>query len=164
MTLRPPVDVAANVSAELSAIIEALADDPGREQPPTLEDVRSALAHAARWAPADVLHPLERTSVLLELDDLIEEFGNDASAVDFIATKASEGLSRVIEAAMDNAEASEVPTLGAVREAMVNGLTARLAGHGVIEADEDATLLGEIDELIRRHGENEAAEMFIRLE
>jgi len=97
MNLRPPIDVAAHVSAELSTIIEALTDDPDREQPATLEDVRSALANAAQWAAdAEVLHPQERNSVLSELEDLIEEFGNDASAADFVGTKASEGLSRVI--------------------------------------------------------------------
>jgi hypothetical protein len=161
MTLRPPIDVAAHVSAELSALIEAMVDDPDREQPPTLEDVQVALKNSPE---GDRLHPQNRASVVIELDDLIAEFGNEAPAVDFVGTKASEALSRVIEAAMDDPELTDSPTLRAVREAMVNGLTARLVGNGVIEGDEDATLLGEIDGLIRRHGENEMAETFIRLE
>jgi hypothetical protein len=165
MTLRPPIDVAAHVSAELSALIEAMVDDPDREQPPTLEDVQVALKNSPGRSPeGDRLHPQNRASVVIELDDLIAEFGNEAPAVDFVGTKASEALSRVIEAAMDDVELPDSPTLRAVREAMVNGLTARLVGNGVIDGDEDATLLGEIDELIRRHGENEMAETFIRLE
>lgn len=165
MTLRPPIDVAAHVSAELSALIEAMVDDPDREQPPTLEDVQVALKNRPGRSPeGDRLHPQNRASVVIELDDLIAEVGNEAPAADFVGTKASEALSRVIEAAMDDAELPDSPTLRAVREAMVNGLTARLVGNGVIDGDEDATLLGEIDELIRRHGENEMAETFIRLE
>jgi hypothetical protein len=47
---------------------------------------------------------------------------------------------------------------------MVEGLTARLAGDGTIDPDEDATLLAEIDVLIRRHGPDAVAEGFIRFE
>jgi len=47
---------------------------------------------------------------------------------------------------------------------MVESLTARLAGDGAIDPDEDDTLLAEIDELIRRHGAHAVAEHFIRFE
>jgi hypothetical protein len=39
-----------------------------------------------------------------------------------------------------------------------------MIGHGTIEPDEDATLLEEIDDLIREFGQDAVAEDFIRLE
>ena len=167
MALRLPIDVAARVSAELSAIIEALVNDPDREEPPTtLEDVRAALTEdAPRGSRArDLLHPQDRTSLAVELDELIEEYGPEAPAIDFVAAKASEALSRVIEATMNDPSLPDEPTLGLVREAIVNGVSARLIGDGVIDADEDATLLEEIDELIGRFGTEAPAEQFIRFE
>jgi MOSC domain-containing protein YiiM len=56
------------------------------------------------------------------------------------------------------------PTLGAVRGAMVSGLTARLLADGIVEADDEQTLLAEIDRLIEHHGEDAVAETFIRYE
>ena len=47
---------------------------------------------------------------------------------------------------------------------MVGGLTARLMGEGVIEADDEQILLAEIDRLIEHHGEDAVAETFIRYE
>jgi hypothetical protein len=47
---------------------------------------------------------------------------------------------------------------------MLNGLTARLIGEGVIEADDEQTLLAEIDRLIEHNGEDAVAETFIRYE
>ena len=110
------------------------------------------------------MHPQERESALIELDDLIDEYGGDMLAVSFVLAKASEDLSRVIEAASNDPALPDQPTLGAVREAMLQGLTARLAGDGVIEADEDQTLLAEIDALIERHGNDAIAETFTRFE
>jgi hypothetical protein len=110
------------------------------------------------------LHPQDRISLTAELDDLIEEYGDDAPVIDFVVTKASEALSRVIEAAMDDVSLPEEPTLGAVRRALVQGLAARLIGEGAIDLDDDAGLMAEIDELIRRYGENAVAEDLIRFE
>jgi hypothetical protein len=47
---------------------------------------------------------------------------------------------------------------------MASGLTARLMGEGVIETDDEQTLLAELDRLIEHHGEDAAAEVFIRYE
>ncbi|HWQ40363.1 MAG TPA: hypothetical protein VNM24_17425 [Burkholderiales bacterium] len=166
MALRFPIDVAAHVSPELSAAIEAVLEDPDREQPPTLEDVRASLQQESkRWSREGwALHPEERSSVIAELDALIDQFGEEALAIDFAGASASEALSRVIEAATNDPGQPDEPTLGTVRAAILNGLAARLIGNGVLDADEDATLLDEIDALIRRHGEDAVAETFIRLE
>ncbi len=166
MTIRLPIDVATRVSPELSAIIEALVNDPDREEAPTLDEVRAALQErstreAVRLA---ALHPQDRTSVLAEVNSLIEEFGGEVLAIDFVAAKASESLSRIIETMTSDSRFPKAPTLGAVRQAMANGLTARLVGDGTIDPDEDDTLLAEIDELIRHYGEDAVAENFIRFE
>ena len=167
MAIRLSIDVATRVSPELSAIIEGLVNDPDREAPPqTLEEVRVALIRRGSdgTRETEFLHPRDEASLLVELDRLIEEYGKEAPAIDFVVVKASEGLSRVIQAAMDNIGRPRAPTLGAVREAMVSGLTARLIGEGTIDEDDEGVLLGEIDEMIRRYGEETPAETLVRFE
>ena len=95
---------------------------------------------------------------------MIDEFGGDVPAIDFVAAKASESLSLIIEVAMENPFVRRRTTLEGVRDAMADGLTARLAGDGFIEPDEDQTLQGEIDGLIERYGGHTLAEDFIRFE
>ena len=165
MTIRPSIDVASRVSARLSRLIEKLG---GRdEQPPaTLGEVRAAvLAHKpSNVREAEFLHPQDQASRLTELDALIDEFGPDARALDFVPQRASEALSRVIEAAMNDPALPDYPSLGEVREAMSAGLAARLVGEGTLDEDEEVGLVAEIDELIRRHGVGAPAELLIRLE
>ncbi len=86
MAIRPSIDAAHRVSAELSTVIEALVNDPQREQPPTLEDVRADLQQTGlQWSRnGELLHPQDRTSLLIELDGLIAQYGSKASAVDFV--------------------------------------------------------------------------------
>jgi len=167
MAIRSSLDVATRISSELSAFIEKLVDDPDREEAPTLEAVRAALQESSSeelWED-DLRHPQDRESMIIELNALIEEFGPEALAAAFVSAKASEALSRVIESAVTEVGRRRRPTLGAVREAMLGGLTARLIGDGAIEADEDhGVLLAEIDELIRRFGKDTPAEMFVRFE
>lgn len=167
MAIRASFDVATRVSPELSTFIERLVNDPDRDEPPTLEAVQAALKESVSEAiwNEDLLHPQDRDSLIVELNRLIEEFGPEAPAVDFLSTKASEALSRVIETAMTRVTLRRRPTLEAVRDAMVDGLTARLVGDGTLETDEDGgVLLAEIDELIRQFGKDAAAEMFVRFE
>ena len=167
MAIRLSVDVATRTSPELSVIIEGLMNDPDREVPPqTLEEVRAALI--GRGTPetreTEFLHPRDEASLLVELDRLIEEYGGEAPAIEFVVAKASEGLSRVIQAAMDDIRFPRAPTLGAIREAMVSGLTARLIGEGTIDEDDEGALLGEIDEMVQRYGEETLAETLVRFE
>jgi hypothetical protein len=167
MTIRPSIDVATRISPELSAIIEGLVNDPDREVPPqTLEEVRVALVDrgGSEARETEFLRPQDETSLLVELDRLIEEYGKEAIATDFIVVKASEGLSRIIQEALDDISFRRMPTLGTMREAMASGLTARLIGDGAIDEDDEGVLLGEIDELIRRYGEDTPAETLIRFE
>ena len=165
MTIRPSIDVASRVSAPLARLIEKLTEH-GEEPPQTLGEVRAALLarKPASVREAEFLHPQEQASRLVELDTLIEEFGPEARALDFVPARASEGLSRVIEAALEDPTLPDAPTLAEVRAAMAAGLSARLVGAGALDEDEEVTLLAEIDELIRQYGAGTAAEPLIRLE
>jgi hypothetical protein len=161
-----PIDIAARVSPELSAIIDDLVNDPGIEEAVTLGVVRRKVASRVLGKSEQVeqLHAAGRQTVLAEIDALIAQCTDKAPAADFVAAKASEQLSRVIEALMNNPNTPQRPTLGAVREALTRGIAARLVGEGAIDPDEDETLLAEIDELIVRFGPAAPAEQFMRYE
>ena len=81
--MKIPIDVATRVSRELSTAVETMVNDADREEPPTLADVRAAIRRRASAAERreEALHPQQSTSILAEVDDLIEEFGPDAPAI-----------------------------------------------------------------------------------
>ncbi len=165
--IRNPIYAAARVSPQLSALIESRVSDPNLDQPPTLEQVRTFLADMlpGPFIAAERMHHFDISdSVLDELNALIEEYGKDALAVDFSQTSASEALSRVIEAVMNEENRENPPTLAAVREAMIAGLLTRLVGEGVLDDDEDETLQTEIEALITRFGADSLAEEFLHYE
>ena len=161
------IDVATYVSSNLSALIESQVNDPDAEQPATLASVRAFITNLlpASLSEAERLHHVDIDASLLdELDVLIEEFGDDALAIDFSRSTASEPLSRVIDAVMNDENRENPPTLETVRDAIASGLPARLVGDGVLEDDEDDALLSEIEALIRRYGADSLAEEFLRYE
>lgn len=86
MATKPPKVVATPVSVTLSRILEAMAKDPARKRPPTLRDGRTALLESGmQWSgEGELLHPQDRTSLIIELDDLIKEYGGGASATDLV--------------------------------------------------------------------------------
>jgi len=160
-----PVDASVYVSPQLSSFIDKRVNDPDVEQPLTLEQVHDYLASmlSDSFLEAEDLHHFGISdSILDELDELIDEFGPSALAVEFAQAMASEALSRVIETVMDEHEAP--PTLGEVHEAMIDGLVNRLVGDGVIEEDEDDVLEMEIEGLIERFGVDALAEDYLRYE
>lgn len=162
-----PVDVASRVSSKLSALIEARVGDPDADQPVTLASVRMFLLSllSKESKEAERLHRFDiGDSMLDELDELIEEFGGETLAIDFAQHEASEALSTVIEAVMSDDTRDNMPTLETVREAIVTGLATELVGEGLIEEDEEAGLLAEIDGLIERFGADTLAEEFLRFE
>lgn len=161
------IDVASRVSPRLSELLRSRVNDPDGEQPITLISARRFLAALLPpdFREAERLHHFDvDASVLDEMDALIEEFGESALAVDFVHTHAGEALSHVIESMVDDDNRQGPPTLSAVREAIVSGLGVRLVGEGVMDEDEDDTLLAEIDELIEQFGANSLAEEFLRYE
>lgn len=165
--VRNPIDVATRVSPNLSALIENRINRSEPGQIVTLETMREFLTGllSDAFTETEQLHHFDvNESLLDELNALIEEYGEIAAAIDFIQKVASEPLSRVIEAAINQRSLDAPPTLESVREAMISGLTARLVGEGALEEDEDDNLIAEIDALISRYGSDALAEEFIRYE
>lgn len=156
-----PIDVASLVSPRLSALLLSRINDPETEQPVSLVMVRRFLADLLPedFREAEQMHHFDvDASMLDELDALIEEYGPAALAIDFAQASASEALSCVIEALLDDDNRENLITLGAVREAILSGLAARLVGDGALEDDEDDTLLAEVDALIEQYGIDAPAE------
>ena len=155
-----PEDVFENTSDELSAVIAGVLDDDAVAQPATLASVREAVLAEVKT----VTIPLNRFSsddwqaVGVEIDALIEEYGEDALAVRFLKPWASEPLQRLIEAGMDG---EGIPSLGGLFEAAERGLLASLIGQGEIDDDESQTVIAELKNLIDRHGEDALAEGFL---
>ncbi|MGA9165722.1 MAG: hypothetical protein WBZ31_14805 [Thiobacillus sp.] len=164
---RNSIDIASRVSPRLSALLGSRVNNPECEQPVTLMAVRRFLADLLPddFKEAERLHHFDISeSPLDELDALIEEFGATALAVDFVQASASEPLSRVIESVVNDENRENPPTLAVIRDALLAGLGARLVGDGVLEEDEDDTLLAEIDALIEQSGADTLAEAFLRYE
>ena len=103
-------------------------------------------------------------SLIDELDEQIELFGESAAAIDFVYAFASEQLSRVIDEVANDENREYPATLADVKEAIVTGLAGRLVGEGILEDDEDDVLMPEIDNLIDRFGTDATAENFLRYE
>ncbi len=165
--IRNSVDVASRVSPNLSALIETQTNDPDAEQPVTLATVRTFIAGLlpGSFSETEQLHHIDiDVSLLDEIDALIEEYGETALAIDFAQNMASEPLSRVIEAVVNDENRENPPTLETVKDAIVSGLPAKLVGDGVLEEVEDDALLAEIEALIRRYGADSLAEDFLRYE
>ncbi|HVC50108.1 MAG TPA: hypothetical protein VND43_08120 [Burkholderiales bacterium] len=165
--IRNPIDASIYVSPQLSEFIERWVNDMDIEQPITLAQMRNYLLGLLpeSFKQTERMHHFDISeSILDELDALIEEYGQSALASEFLQTNASEPLSRVIEAVINNENQEIPPTLNTVRDAMLSGLTAQLIGEGVLDEDEDEGLLSEIDALIDRYGADSQAEQFIRYE
>ena len=165
--IRNPIDIASRVSPELSSLIETLTDQLETDEPVMLASVRSFLKHGM---PVEIdedehMHHFDvDESVIDELDELIEQFGESAAAMDFIYAFASEPLSRVIEDVVSDENRENAATLANIKEAIVNGLAGRLVGEGTLEEDEDDVLMPEIESLIDRFGADALAEDFLRYE
>jgi hypothetical protein len=165
--IRNPIDVSSRVSPRLSALLSSRVNNPECEQPVTLMAVRRFLADLlpADFKEAERLHHFDiGESPLDELDVLIEEFGGSALAVDFVRVNVSEQLSRAIESVVNDENRENPPTLDVIRDALLAGLGARLVGDGVLEEDEDDTLLSEIEAMIEHFGADTLAEEFLRYE
>ncbi|MCG6932379.1 MAG: hypothetical protein LJE57_01970 [Gallionella sp.] len=165
--IRNPIDIATRVSPELSELIETLIDQFESGEALTLGAVRTFLIHGmpAETEEDEEIHHFDvDESVIDELDQLIEQFGESAAAMDFIYAFASEALSRVIEEVMDDENRAGPPTLEAVQEALANGLGSSMVGEGILEEDEEEILQYEIESLIERYGPDAMAEDFLRYE
>lgn len=160
-----PINVDSRVSEELSGVMDAMIGNPDFDEPVTLGFVRDKLKEAIAAQGREVdLRPGSEGSLYAEAVALAEEFGEDTLAEEFVAAKASESLSDLIEALLDRGDEDVAPTLGDVRDAVVQGLAAQLAGEGIIDTDEDQPLLAEVDALIERYGKESLAEDVLRFD
>lgn len=162
-----PIDISTHVTPRLSALIERLVNDPDADEPPTLGTVRDFFTGLLppAFGEAERMHHFDVSESLLdELNTLIDEFGPDAPAADFVRSSASESMSRVIEAVVNDENRENPPTLEAVRTALADGLGARLVGDGTLDEDEDDLLMAEIESLIERFGPDTLAEDLLRYE
>jgi hypothetical protein len=155
-----PENVFENTSEEMSHVIASVLDDEVIVQPATLGSVREAILAGVKT----VTVPLNRFSsdnlqqLRDEIDNLIDEYGDDALAVRFQRPWASAALTRLIEAGIDELGA---PTLEGLFEAAEKGLLATLVGRGEVDDDEAQSILAELKRLIRRHGEHALAEDYL---
>ena len=165
--IRNPIDIASRTSPELSSLIEALINQFDSDEPVTLAAVRSFIEHElpAEISEDEHLHHFDTGESLVdELDGLIDQFGESAAAIDFVSVYASEPLSRAIETVVNDENRENPATLATIREALADGLAARLIGDGVLEEDEADLLMPEIEELIERFDAEALAENFLRYE
>ncbi len=165
--IRNPIDIASRVSPELSGLILSIIDQLDTDEPITLTAVRSFITHElpAEIDETEEMHHFDVDESLIdELDELIDQFGESAVAVDFVHAFASEALSRAIDAMLDEQEQENPVTLSEVRDALVDGLGGRLVGDGVLEDDEADMLMPEIESLIDHYGPDATAEDFLRYE
>lgn len=165
--IRNPIDIASRVSPELSGLIETIISRLETDEPITLASVRSFIKDdfPAELEEAEHVHHFDSVESLIdELDELIEQFGESAAAVDFVYAFASEQLSRVIEEIVSDESRDNPPTLSTIKEAMENGQVSRMVGDGSLDEDEDDVLMPELDSLIDRFGADAPAEDFLRYE
>jgi hypothetical protein len=95
MTIQSSNHARRRASPELSAAIERLAGDPQRKTRPTLAEVRADLEKTGmQWSPnGELLFPQDRTSQLIEIDELIALYGEQAPALDFVSDGTGAGRS-----------------------------------------------------------------------
>lgn len=165
--IRNPIDISTRVSPELSSLIETIIDQLETDEPVTLASVRSFIAHdlPGEINESEQMHHFDiDESVVDELGELIEQFGESAAAMDFVFAFASEQLTRVIEEVVNDENRENPATLEDVRDAILNGLGGSLVGEGVLEEEEDDVLMPEIEDLIDRFSPDALAEDFLRYE
>ena len=165
--IRNPIDIASRVSTELSGLIETIINQLETDEPVTLASVRSFIEHdlPAELDESEHLHHFDTVESLVdELGELIDQFGESAAAADFVYAFASEQLSRVIEEVVSDESRDNPPTLATIREALESGQASRMVGEGALEDDEADVLMPEIDNLIDRFGADALAEDFLRYE
>lgn len=157
-------DPSGRVSEDLSQVLEDALAAAG-DEPVTLGMARDTLKHTlAEQGRAPSRRIGAEQTLYPELEALVEEFGEDALVIDFIAVKASDELSELIEEVLDRSGRDQGTTLGRVREAFAQGLIADLEGEGRFESDVEQPLLAELDALIERYGADTPAEDVLRFD
>lgn len=164
--MEPSPEIAGEAGPALARVIMILSRRPGTTEPPTLGRVREAIADGLLQRlqeRGEVDLDLARAeAVEQEVERLVERFGEDILAEDFVRYRAGPALSEVIRAVMrDHDDPERPPTLAQVAEAMRGGLVARLIGEGALDGDDQRPLDREIEGLIDLHGPAAPAEHYL---
>jgi len=158
-------DLADRSSPALATVIERVLNDPDRSDDATLAMVREAMEQGLieDMVRGGELAETDRDAVSQELEDLARELGEDIPAVHLLRYRAASTLSALIRELLARWEDPErPPTLAHVREAIDTGLLAELVGEGVIDPDQDDTVMRQLDDLIQTHGEHALAEELVK--
>jgi hypothetical protein len=150
-----PTNADRRASEELSEALQSVLAD-ANEESVTLgaarDKLKEALAEQGREASRGAG---SEQSIYAELESLVETYGEDAPARDFIMIKASDRLAALIEEILEQTEDEQGVTIGHVREAVKEGLT---------DPDAEQALFAELDALIERYGEEALAEDLLPFE
>ena len=145
----PAINGDRRASEELSEALETILFDADEEEVVTLGTARDKLREMLAEQGGEASRGGDSgQSIYGELQALVEEYGEDVPARDFVALKASEILSQVIEELLNHADKEDV-TIGLVREAVKEAM---------IHPDAEHALVAELDALIDRYGEDALAE------
>lgn len=156
-----PIDVYENTSEALSTVVQEVLNHDDIAQPATLADVREEILKDVKTAtiPLNSFSPDQLQELRNEIEALIDEYGADASAVRFLKPRASQALTRLIEAGIDK---RGEPTLSQLFDELEQGLLAELIAEGEIDDDEAQTVTAELQSLIDQRGPDAVAEEFVR--
>jgi hypothetical protein len=158
-----PQDMPATVSRDLSVIIQAELDKEHSDEPAMLGYVLEKMYDGLveELIEQGRLDPAVRDEVFAEMKDLVERYGGDVLAIDFMKYRSSDNLATVIQVELDYRDSDQPPTLGTVLESITSGRVAQLVASGDIDIDDDDTVISEVQSLILQHGENAPAEEFL---
>ncbi len=151
-------------SHELALAIQQEMNNEEHPQPPTLGSMLASMQQGLyeELVQSRRIDSDREQSIIAELESLIEDYGADALAEDFVDYSATENLAAAAHALLNSLATDQPPTLTTLRNAITGGLCTQLVASGEIELDDEHSLITEVDELIQLHGEDTPAELFLR--
>ncbi len=151
-------------SYELALAIRQEMNNEKHPQPPTLGSMLVSMRQGLyeELVRSNRITVNQENSVIQELERLIEDYGDEMPAEDFVDYSASDDLSAVAHNLLNSQTTTQPPTLTTLRNAITNGLCTQLVANGEIAMDDEHSLITEINELIQLHGEDTPAELFVR--
>lgn len=153
--MKLPINGGRHASEELSQALETILSHTDEDEELTLGQARDTLSELLAEQGAEAGRGGDGgQSIYVELLALVERYGEDVPARDFIAMKASASLSGVIEEVLKHTDEEGV-TIGLVREAVKEAM---------IDPDAEHALVAELDALIDRYGEDTLAEDLLLVE
>lgn len=151
-------------SRELALAIQQEMVNEEHPQPPTLGSLLASMRQGL-YEELVVNQRIDaelEQSIIDELATLVESYGDEALAEDFVEYSATDTLASAMTVMLNNLDPDQPPTLVTLRSAILNGLATRLVASGEVDLDDEPSLLAEVEDLIKLHGEDTPAELFLR--